>query len=89
MGDRPDVPRLVDHSAKFPRRSKADSAADELRGIGYTVAVGRRGFRDVLLEARRSGPVDLVSAEAFTREVLSIVARNGGNYDGWGGEVEE
>jgi hypothetical protein len=29
--------------------------------------------------------VDHVTAAAFTREVVGIIGRHGGRYDGWGG----
>ena len=65
------------------------AAAEELGALGYEVTLGKRGLMMVLLEAGKISSVDLATAEAFTREVFDVVARHGGDYDGWGGSVEE
>lgn len=89
MGDNLATPRPVDHSADFKKRKSAEAAADELRVLGYDVTLGKRGLLKVLLEATKLSSVDLATAEAFTREVIGVVEKHGGEYDGWGGPVEE
>lgn len=89
MGDQLATPRLTDHSAEFKKRKAAEVAADELRGHGYEVTLGKRGLMKVLLEASKQSAVDLATAEAFVREVFGVVSKHGGDYDGWGGPVEK
>ena len=89
MGDQLEVPRPTDHRAGFKKRDSAEGAAQELRALGYEVTFGRLGLRKVLLEASKPSSVELETAEAFTREVFGIVAKHGGDYDGWGGPVKE
>ena len=89
MGDKLATPRPVDHSAEFKKRKSADTAGDELRALGYQVTIGKRGLLKVLLEATKLSAVDAVTAEAFTREVIGVVEKHGGDYDGWGGPVEQ
>ena len=88
MGDLLSAPRPTDHSAEFRRRRSAAVAAEELGLLRYDVTMGRRGLTKVLLEAGKTSEVDLASAEAFTREVFGVVAKHGGDYDGWGAGVE-
>ena len=89
MGDLLSTPRPTDHSAEFKKRESAVAAAEELGVLGYEVSLGKRGLMKVLLEASKVSSVDLATAEAFTREVFDVVAKHGGDYDGWGGPVEE
>ena len=87
MGDRLEAARQIEHSAEFSHRGQARAAARDLEACGYSVKIGRRGFK-ALLEASKSSPIDSATAEAFVREVVGIVERYGGSYDGWGGTVE-
>jgi len=89
MGDQLGTPRATDHSAECKKRTSAVAAAEELVALGYEVTLGKRGLTMVLLEAGKISSVDLATAEAFTREVFDVVAKQGGDYDGWGGSVEE
>ncbi len=89
MGDRLTTPRPTDHSAEFKKRKSAVAAAEELSTLGYKVTLGKRGLTKVPLEASKQSSVDLETAEAFTREVFGVVAKHGGDYDGWGGPVEQ
>ena len=57
--------------------------------VRYEVDLGRRGLRKVLLAATKTSSVEPATAEAFTREVFDVVTRHGGDYDGWGGPVEQ
>ncbi len=88
MGDDPTVPREVDHSARFRRRRQADAAAAELSGLGYGATVERDRLR-LVLEVTHVTTVDLETAQRFTVEVVSVVERHGGTYDGWGAMIEE
>ena len=80
---------MTDHSAEFRKRHAAEAAAQELRGLGYAVTVARSGFTKVLLEASKQSSVELATADSFVHEVFGIISKHGGEYDGWGGEVEK
>lgn len=88
MGDRADMAREVDHSAMFGRKADADAAASELSSLGYEVDVRRSWFK-YSLQFTRLSPVDQRTAEAFTREVVGVIDRHRGGYDGWGAMLEE
>lgn len=81
------IPRDVEHFAYFTRRGKAASAADDLVASGFTVATGRRGFKTVV-HAARSEPLSDESVARFLRDVIAVVERHDGEYDGWGAPVE-
>jgi hypothetical protein len=84
LGDLPQFPRSLDHTAYFPK-SSADAAQEDLRAAGYSVDRVKRGFRRTLVEFSRRDAADLATADAFTREIFTIASRHGGAYDGWGG----
>lgn len=84
MGDLAEQPRPLDHMAYFPKKA-ADAAVAELQAANFTVDTTRKGLRKVRVEFSRTDAADLDSADAFTREILDIVGRHGGNYDGWAG----
>jgi hypothetical protein len=86
-GDRLSEPRQIDHAASFRSRTAAVAAAAEFEAAGYRVDAVRRHWLTVWLEFSKQTPVDHTSAEAFTREVVGIVDRHGGRYDGWGGHL--
>jgi hypothetical protein len=48
MGDQLAVPRTIEHSAEFGKRKDADRADEDLRAIGYIVALDRRGLTKVV-----------------------------------------
>jgi len=83
FGDRPETPREVDHAACFRSGAAARAAAAELRARGYRVTFSRRWFTSTL-DFTHIGAVDHDSATAFTREIVAIVQRYRGRYDGWG-----
>ena len=85
LGDRVHEPRPIDHLAGFRTRKAAEAAADELVAAGYRIDGLRRRFLTVWLEFSAMTAVDSATAEAFTREVVGILDRHGGTYDGWGG----
>lgn len=87
MGDRLEVPRVVDHVALFRSKGAATSAAEALRALGYTVDVRAKLF-STTIEAHKSERLDADEPVRFVTEVFEVVERNGGTYDGWGGEVE-
>jgi hypothetical protein len=84
-GDQVDRPRPIDHLAGFRSRSAAVAAGEELTAAGYRVDGLYRRFLTVWLEFSAMTAVDHGTAAAFTREVVGIVDRHGGRYDGWGG----
>lgn len=85
MGDQVHAARPIDHLAGFRTRKAAEAAADELVAAGYRVDGLYRRLLTVWLEFSAMTPVDYETAAAFTREVVGIVNRHGGTYDGWGG----
>jgi hypothetical protein len=87
MGDQVHEPRPIDHVAGFRSRKGAQAAGEELVAHGYRIDGLRRRFLTVWLEFSAMSAVDHVTAAAFTREVVGIVNRHGGSYDGWGGFV--
>jgi regulator of RNase E activity RraB len=87
VGDRVDEPRQIDHLAGFRSKRAATAAAEELQAAGYRIDGMRRRFLRVCVESSRETAVDHASAAAFTREVIGILDRHDGAYDGWGGFV--
>ncbi|MGY1847273.1 MULTISPECIES: ribonuclease E inhibitor RraB [unclassified Blastococcus] len=85
MGDQVHQPRPIDHLAGFRSRRAAEAAGEELVAAGYRIDGLRRRFLTVWLEFSAMTAVDSDTAAAFTREVVGIVDRHGGSYDGWGG----
>ena len=88
LGDDLSVPREVEHFAIFTRRAHAESAGDELLAAGFEVGLARRWTKTILRAARREALSDDTVAR-FLREVVTIVERHDGDYDGWGAAVEE
>jgi hypothetical protein len=84
-GDQVTQPRPIDHLAGFRTRAAATAAAEQLTAAGYRIDGLYRRFLTVWLEFSAMTAVDHATAAAFTREVVGIVERHGGNYDGWGG----
>ncbi|WP_222193854.1 ribonuclease E inhibitor RraB [Modestobacter italicus] len=84
-GDRVHAPRPIDHLAGFRTRSAATAAGEELTAAGYRVDGLYRRLLTVWLEFSAMTAVDHETAAAFTREVVGIIGRHGGHYDGWGG----
>lgn len=87
MGDVLETPRPVEHFAYFSRRSRAQAAAEDLIAAGFEVGRARRGLKTVLKATRNEALGDQQVAR-FLREVVDIVERHGGDYDGWGATVE-
>ncbi|NEK86976.1 ribonuclease E inhibitor RraB [Blastococcus saxobsidens] len=85
LGDRVHQLRPIDHLAGFRTRKAAEAAGEELVAAGYRIDGLYRRFLTVWLEFSAMTAVDSAMAAAFTREVVGIVDRHGGTYDGWGG----
>jgi Regulator of ribonuclease activity B len=84
-GDQIDQPRRIDHGAEFRSRSAARAAAADLEAAGYRIDGVRRRWFTVFLAFSAVTAADHGTAAAFTREVVDIVDRHGGSYDGWSG----
>jgi regulator of RNase E activity RraB len=84
-GDQVHAARPIDHTAGFRSRAAATAAGEELTAAGYRVDGLYRRFLTVWLEFSAMTAVDHETAAAFTREIVAIVERHGGSYDGWGG----
>lgn len=87
LGDRVDVPRQVDHLAFF-KKGAADAVVADLAAAGFTVGDVERKLFKVGVEFHRTEACDQESAAAFTRDVVGIVNRHGGSYDGWSSMVQ-
>jgi regulator of RNase E activity RraB len=86
LGWRPGAPAAPDHHvASFRSRSTALAAAADLEALGYEVDGLRRRWFTVWLEFGKETPVDHEAAAAFTREVVGVLDRHDGSYDGWSG----
>ncbi|WP_157944069.1 ribonuclease E inhibitor RraB [Blastococcus atacamensis] len=85
LGDRVHEPRPIDHLAGFRTRRAAEAAGEELTASGYRIDGLYRRLLTVWLEFSAITAVDSATAAAFTREIVPIVNRHGGTYDGWGG----
>ena len=85
LGDRVHELRPIDHLAGFRTRKAAQAAGEELVAAGYRIDGLYRRFFTVWLEFSAMTAVDSATAAAFTREIVGIVNRHGGTYDGWGG----
>lgn len=88
MGDKADVPRQVDHLAYF-KKAKADAAAQDLQAAGFTISDVQRKLLKVGIEFHRSDACDQQTAANFTCEVVAIVNKHDGTYDGWASFLAE
>ncbi len=86
VNDQLSTAREVDHFAYFRKRAGAERAAELLRAEGFRVELARKGFT-TSLAAHIDSPVDRGSVRAVVNRVFDAVESNGGDYDGWGGEV--
>ena len=84
-GDQVGSPRPIDHLAGFRSGRAATAASAELTAAGYRIDGRYRRLLTVWVEFSAMTAVDHATAAAFTREVVGIVGRHGGRYDGWGG----
>ncbi len=80
-------PRIVEHFAFSRRRRDARNATQELASAGYDVRLGRRRFTSTL-QALRTEPLTDGDVARFLTEVITVVDRHRGEYDGWGAPVE-
>ncbi|NRG41749.1 hypothetical protein GTU73_14535 [Rathayibacter sp. VKM Ac-2804] len=78
--------REVDHFAVFSRRSKARRAGRALVASGFEIAISRLRLRLVLVASHHAA-VDEEATTAFLRQVIEVVEREGGRYDGWRAEI--
>jgi regulator of RNase E activity RraB len=84
-GDQVHAPRPIDHLAGFRSRRAATAACRELTAAGYRIDGTYRRLLTVWVEFSAMTAVDHETAAAFTRQIVGIVQRHGGSYDGWGG----
>ena len=89
-GDRPEIPRDVDHLVYFERRAPAEAAARQLTNLGFelfrTGVQEREGtFALAFHRIEACRPLDV---DRFVGEILEVVLPLGGTYDGWGCEVQ-
>ncbi|WP_185020540.1 ribonuclease E inhibitor RraB [Rathayibacter sp. PhB152] len=78
--------REVDHFAVFSRRSRARRAGRALVASGFEIAISRLRLRLVLVASHHAA-VDEEATTAFLRQVIEVVEREGGRYDGWRAEI--
>jgi hypothetical protein len=84
QGDAVQIPRQIDHAAYFRSRSDAVAASRDLEAAGFVVVETRRRWFHVDVEFTRTAPVDLETVQATTRQLVDLVEKHGGTYDGWG-----
>ena len=84
-GDQVHAPRTIDHLAGFRSGRAAAAASAELTAAGYRIDGRYRRLLTAWVEFSAMTAVDHATAAAFTREIVGIVGRHGGRYDGWGG----
>lgn len=96
IGDSLDVPREIDHFARFASQANAEAAAKALRAAGFRVdevaaprpAEGDDPGDDLWsLHFHRNERLDGHRPDAFCAEIRGILAPHHGDYDGWGGPV--
>ena len=87
-GDRLSQPRAVEFLAYFPDAEHAESAAEDLRSLGFAVTVERGDEADFVLQAIRRDAVEPPALHEVTWEVRGVVERHDGMYDGWGCMVQ-
>ena len=87
LNDRLGTPREVEHFAHFSKRRQADAACAELETRGFVCTVTRMGIGKIDLVATTVADVTPETTDRLSTVVFTIVASNGGNYDGWGGTV--
>ena len=78
--------REVDHFAVFSRRSRARRAGRALVASGFEIAISRLRLRLVLVASHHAA-VDEEATTAFLRQVIEVVEREGGRYDGWRADI--
>ncbi len=84
-GDRVGEPRPIEHVGYFASSEQAKAAGQDLRGHGYGVAVdGDEDGNWTVRAVRRDAPERIDPAAA---QVLEVIERHGGTYDGWGCDV--
>jgi hypothetical protein len=90
QGDRPDVPRQVDHLALFEERPAAESAARTLAGRGFAFPGDpvRERAGAFAVEFHRMETCSPSDVRRFVDEILDVVLPLGGSYDGWGCVVQ-
>jgi hypothetical protein len=83
MGDEVETPRKVEHLAFLPR-ARALAAQEDLRSAGFEITSTRRRLFRTAVEFARTDAVDSRSAASFTREIVTLLGKHDGEYDGWG-----
>jgi hypothetical protein len=86
-GDRIELPRMIDHLARFPSRERVRAAAEALAGLGFLVEEPRQANQTWELEFHRRDLCDGGRPDEFTVEILDVVLPLEGDYDGWGSVV--
>ena len=90
-GDQLEVPREIDHAARFPSRMQAAAASEALAAAGYRVDPPQEpegAGQPWLLEFHRQERCDGEEPDRFTFAVLDLIEPHEGDYDGWGSAVQ-
>jgi regulator of RNase E activity RraB len=89
-GDQPEVPREVDHMVYFDERTAAETAARALteRGFEFFDEPVKEREGKFALAFHRKETCAFPDVQRFVSEILDVVIPLGGNYDGWGCEVQ-
>ena len=87
LGDKTDIPRIIDHYVYFRGKSAAERADLELRKAGFGTAMNAHALK-TQVQATMESPADLQTINDQVRTVFNIVFNLGGDYDGWGAAIE-
>ena len=83
-------PHKIDFFLYFPTQSAAEQAALRLKESGFAVEVkpAAQGNDSLCFSVKTMVP-ELAALQQIRREFNSLVASNGGEYDGWGTAIVE
>ncbi len=89
-GDQLQVPRLVEHVALFESKEAAEAARGALTQAGFQVtspeATPEKTWN---LQFSRIAACDGSNPDRFVFEILDLIEPLGGDYDGWGSELQK
>jgi hypothetical protein len=86
-GDCMEIPREIDHVAFFPSEAQAQAALAELQAAGFRGDPLRAPAQEGgawALEFHRDDVVADEKPDLFCCEILGVLERHEGEYDGWG-----
>jgi hypothetical protein len=90
QGDRLQVPRRVEHAALFGSQEAGEAARGALAKAGFQVtALQATPAKAWNLQFSRAEACDGGNPDRFVFEILDLIEPLGGDYDGWGSELQK